>query len=195
MRSSVIGTAALAGLTCVATAQNIADVRLFVSDSSVAEGGTTTISVVLSDNISGNSVFAFDLNISSSNSGFEIVAGSLSPDGGIFGFSGVELSNGVSALGGSSDILGPDLDPSLDGVTVFTFQVRVLSLNNAPFTFTASDGPGPNNAVQWGAGGGIVIDPRDYDIINFGSVSFGIPAPSGLALLSLAGGVAARRRR
>jgi hypothetical protein len=63
-------------------------------------------------------------------------------------------------------------------------------------TFTATDGPGPNSALQWGEEGGIVIIPREYDQIIFNDITFVIiPAPSAFAPLMLAAAFASRRRR
>ncbi|MFI4896259.1 MAG: hypothetical protein ACIARR_00360 [Phycisphaerales bacterium JB059] len=192
-----IATIALAGLTSVATAQNIATVTLTTSATTILPGQAVTIGVVITDNIDGPSVFGFDLEISGVGS-LPFTTTAPTPNASIFGFNGASTATGAVGLGGSSDILGPDLDPGLDGITVFTFQFTPSgSATIGDFiTFTASDGPGPNSALQWGEEGGIVILPREYDEIIFTDLSFHIiPTPPGAALLGLGGLVAARRRR
>ncbi len=194
MRTPPIALAALAGLTTVAAAQTIGTVTLTASTTTIGLGDTFTIGVVLSDNISGNSVFAFDLMIEAFGPGVAIM-GDPTPDAGIFGFSGSTSGTTVTGLGGSSDILGPALDPSLDGVTVFSFQVTT-GVTCGLYEFIVSDGPGPNAAMQWGEGGGIVINPRDYDEIVFNGLSINVfPAPGTVSLLAGAGLLAARHRR
>lgn len=192
---SAITIAALAGLTTVAAAQTVGTVTLTSSSTSVANiGDTFTIGVILSDNISGNSVFAFDLMIESFGPGI-VVMDSVTPDPGVFGFASSTSDSTVTGLGGSSDILGPDLDPSLDGVLVFTFQVTA-TVTCGQYDFMVSDGPGPNSAMQWGEGGGIVINPREYDEIVFNGVSVTVfPAPGTASLLAGAALLATRRRR
>lgn len=190
---SAITVAAVAGLATVAAAQNVGTITVTAADSTIAIGQMTTISVVLSDNISGNSVFAFDVDVNGAgDAGFSL--SDLTPDASVFGWNGSLGASTASGLGGSSDILGPDLDPSLDGVAVFTFKVTGDSEGSV--TFTAADGAGPNPAMQWGEEGGIVINPAFYDSIDFGSVTVRVtPAPSGMALLGLGGLAVARRRR
>ncbi len=189
---SAITIAAVAGLATVASAQNVGTVTLSAADATIAIGAMTTISVTLSDNIAGNSVFAFDVDVTASGASHTL--SDLQVDPGVFGFGGGIAGSTASGLGGSSDILGPALDPSLDGVTVFTFKVT----GNAEgfIDFAASDGAGPNPAMQWGEGGGIVIMPRLYDSIEFVGTRVTVtPAPSGMALLGLGGIAAIRRRR
>ena len=195
MKSIAIATAALAGLTTAAAAQNVGTVTLTAGAVTVPNiGDTFTIGVVVSDNIAGNSVFAFDLMIEAFGPGI-VVMDSVTPDPGIFGFAGSASGSTVTGLGGSSDILGPDLDPSLDGVRVFTFQVTATA-TCGQYDFMVSDGPGPNAAMQWGEGGGIVINPRDYDEIVFNGISITVfPAPGTVSLLAGAGLLASRRRR
>jgi len=188
---SAIAIAAVAGLATVASAQNVGTVTLTSSAATVASGATFTVGVVVSDNISGNSVFAFDVEVSGTG---DYTTGAPTAHASVFGFSGASTATGATGLGGSSDILGPDLDPSLDGVTVYTFQVTAGAAGL--IDLSAADGGGPNAAMQWGVEGGIVILPADYDSISFGSVRVTVtPAPSGVALLGLGGLVAARRRR
>ena len=190
---SAIAIAAVAGLATVASAQNVGTVTLTSSAASVLTGETFTIGVVLSDNISGNSVFGFDVEVVGAGAAFSSSAPTA--DASIFGFNGAATASGATGLGGSSDILGPDLNPSLDGVTVYTFQVTA-GAEVGSIDFSAQDGAGPNAAMQWGVEGGIVIVPADYDSIEFNGVSVNVtPAPSGMALLGLGGLVAARRRR
>ncbi len=189
---SAITIAAVAGLATVASAQNVGTVTLSAADATIAVGGMTTISVTLSDNIAGNSVFAFDLDVTASGAAHTLSDQQV--DAGVFGFGGGIAGSVASGLGGSSDILGPDLDPSLDGVTVFTFKVTGDA--EGLIDFAASDGTGPNPAMQWGMGGGIVIAPALYDSIEFVGTRVTVtPAPSGMALLGLGGLVATRRRR
>eukprot|EP00913_Durusdinium_trenchii_P006341 g5953.t1 len=192
-----ITIAALAGLTTVATAQTVGTVTLTISAATIALGETFTIGAILTDNISGNSVFGFDLNIEVELFGMEITLADPVADPGIFGFSGSSSPTAVTGLGGSSDILGPDLDPSLDGVTVFTFQVTIDAITHplASADFSVADGPGPNAAMQWGEGGGIVINPREFDELVFNGVSFRLPAPGTASLLAGAALLATRRRR
>jgi len=192
---SAIAIAAVAGIATVASAQNVGTVSLASSAGTVGFGDTFTISVSVSDNISGNSVFAFDIEVSGAGAGGDFSTGAPTADAGVFGFSGASTATGATGLGGSSDILGPDLDPALDGVTVYTFQVTAGNTEGV-IDFSSADGGGPNAAMQWGVEGGIVILPADYDSIDFGGVSVTVtPAPSGMALLGLGGLVAARRRR
>jgi len=189
-----ITVAALAGLTTAVSAQNIGTVSLTASVATAPIGGVFTIGIVLSDNIAGNSVFAFDLMVEGFGPGIAVPMDP-TPDAGVFGFSGSASGSVVTGLGGSSDILGPDLDPSLDGVTVFSFQVTT-EVTCGMYEFTVSDGPGPNSAMQWGQEGGIVILPAEYDQIVFNGVSIFInPSPATTPLLALAGCVATRRRR
>lgn len=191
---SAITIAAVAGLATVASAQNVAFVNVTASASTIGIGEMATISVILSDNISGNSVFAFDLDVTGSgDAGFTL--SDIAPDASVFGWNGSISGNVASGLGGSSDILGPTLDSSLDGVAVYTFKVTGDSEGSV--TFLASDGAGPNPAVQFGIEGGVVILPGFYDDIDFGNgVTIRVtPAPSGMALLGLGGLAAARRRR
>ncbi len=195
MTRYTIVTAALAGLTTVASAQTVGTVTLTASAATIGLGETFTIGVVLSDNISGNSVIAFDLMVEGFGPGIVFMAGDPTPDPGVFGFAGSASGNSVTGLGGSSDILGPDLDPSLDGVTVFTFQVEIGPLATGQLTFSASEGLGPNEALQWGKPG-IVFLPANYDLIVFNSVSILVlPAPGTVPLLAAAGLLAMRRRR
>ncbi len=192
---TAISALALAGLTTAATAQTVGTVTVTTSATTVSVGDVFTIGVVLSDNISGNSVFAFDLMVEGFGPGVVFMAGDPTPDPGVFGFAGSASGNSVTGLGGSSDILGPDLDPSLDGVTVFTFQVEIGPLATGQLTFSASEGPGPNEALQWGKPG-IVFLPANYDLIDFGSVTITvIPAPSSLIPLALSIPLATRPRR
>lgn len=192
---SVIAVAALAGLTAASTAQTIGSVTLTASHTSAAIGDEITIGVVLSDNIAGNSVFAFDINAISLASTLRIVPGSIQADGGVFGFASSEETHSVTGLGGASDILGPTLDASLDGVQVFSFQVVVVSAAIPSMSVTAADGAGPNPAMQWGLEGGIVILPQDYDEITFNTVTITIPSPATAVTLPLAAALAGRRRR
>ena len=190
-----ITIAALAGLTTPALAQNIATVTLTTSVMTVATGDTFTIGVVLSDNIPGNSVFAFDIEVASAGVLDIVGVGEPVADSSVFGFNGASTSTGATGLGGSSDILGPTLDDPLDGLTVFTFQVTA-GANVGSRTFTAMDGPGPNPAVQYALNGGIVLIPENYDEIVFNSVTVSIlPAPASLTLLALTSLACGRRRR
>lgn len=189
-----IPTIALAGLTTTVTAQNIATVVATASSSTVGVGETVTISVVLSDNIPGNSVFAFNLEILGAGP-LGVTLHDLEQDAGVFGFSGGIDGNNVTGLGGSSDILGPTLDFALDGVTVFRYQVTVTD-DLGRIDFTPTLGAGPNPAVQWGLEGGVVILPQDYDEIIFhGTYVQVVPTPSSLIPLALAAPLALRRRR
>ena len=191
---SAITIAAVAGLATVASAQNIGVVSVTASTDEIGIGEMATVSVVLSDNIDGLSVFAFDLDITGAGDA-GVTLSDLSADAGVFGFNGGIAGNVVSGLGGSSDILGPTLDAALDGVTVMTFKVTGES--EGSITFTAADGTGPNPAMQWGIEGGVVILPGAYDSFDFGNGATirVTPAPSGMALLGLGGLAAARRRR
>jgi len=191
---SAITIAAVAGLATVASAQNIGTVSVTAASATIGIGESTTISVVLSDNISGNSVFAFDIAVDGAG-GAGFTTSNLVSDAGVFGFNGSLTATGATGLGGSSDILGPTLDASLDGVAVFTFEVTGTAEGSV--TFTASDGAGPNPAMQWGMEGGVVILPANYDSIDFGNGATVrvTPAPSGMALLGLGGLAVARRRR
>ncbi|MFI4896258.1 MAG: hypothetical protein ACIARR_00355 [Phycisphaerales bacterium JB059] len=190
---SAIAIAAVAGLATVASAQNVGTVTLTSSATDVLTGETFTIGVMVTDNISGNSVFGFDVEVV--GSGVAFTSSAPVAEASIFGFNGAATATGATALGGSSDILGPDLDPSLDGLVVYTFQVTAGS-EVGVIDFAAIDGVGPNAAMQWGLGGGIVIVPQEYDSIEFNGLSVNVtPAPSGMALLGLGGLVAARRRR
>jgi hypothetical protein len=196
MNTTPVAMAAFAGLTSAALAQNIATVTLTSSDVTVLSSQTVTIGVVITDNIDGPSVFGFDLEISGFGT-LPFTTSAPTPAPSIFGFNGASTATGVTALGGSSDILGPDLDPGLDGITAFTFQFTPGPAMIGDFlTFTATDGPGPNSALQWGEEGGIVIIPREYDQIIFNDITFVIiPAPSAFAPLMLAAAFASRRRR
>ncbi len=191
---SAITIAAVAGLATIVSAQNIGTVTVTSSAATIGIGEMATISVILSDNIDGNSVFAFDLNVTGAGDA-GVTLSDLASDAGVFGFNGAIAGNSVTGLGGASDILGPTLDPSLDGVAVYTFKVTGTS--EGTITFSAADGAGPNPAMQFGIEGGIVILPGDYDSIDFGNGATVrvTPAPSGMALLGLGGLVAARRRR
>lgn len=187
---SAIAIAAVAGLATVASAQNVGTVTLTSSAATVASGATFTVGVVLSDNISGNSVFSFDLSISGTG---DYNAAAPVADAGVFGFAGGSDGSTVTGLGGSTDILGPTLDSSLDGVQVMSFQVTAGAAG--VITFDAAAGA-VNSAMTYGIEGGIVILPGEYDEIIFEGVSITVtPAPSGMALLGLGGLVAARRRR
>ncbi len=187
---SAIAIAAVAGLATIASAQNVGTVTLTSSATTVNSGDVFTIGVVLSDNISGNSVFSFDLSIGGAG---DYNAAAPTGDAGVFGFAGGSDGSTVTGLGGASDILGPTLDPSLDGVTVMTFQVTAGAAGTIDFTAAAG---AVNAAMSFGIEGGIVILPGAYDSIDLGSVSVNVvPAPSGMALLGLGGLVAARRRR
>ncbi len=186
--------AALAGLTTIASAQNVGTVTLTVATTQIVDSGVFDVGVVLSDNIAGNSVFAFDLLIDIlGDQTFTILSGP-TPDTSVFGFAGGSTASSVTGLGGASDILGPTLDPSLDGVTVFTFQVMAGNIGDV-HTFAASAGD-VNAAMSFGVEGGIVILPGLYDDIIFQGVTvFVTPAPGTLSLLAGAGLLAARRRR
>ncbi|MFI4896257.1 MAG: hypothetical protein ACIARR_00350 [Phycisphaerales bacterium JB059] len=190
---SAITVAAVAGLATVAAAQNVGTITVTAADMTIGIGQMTTISVVLSDNIAGNSVFAFDVDVTAAgDAGFSL--SDLAPEASVFGWNGGLAGNVASGLGGSSDILGPDLDPSLDDLAVFSF--KVMGTSEGSISFTASDGAGPNPAIQWGSGGGIVINPEVYDSIEFVGATVRVtPAPSGMALLGLGGLAVARRRR
>jgi len=191
---SAITIAAVAGLATVASAQNVGTVSITAANATIGIGQMTTISVVLSDNIAGNSVFAFDVAVDGAG-GAGYTTSNLQANAGVFGFNGALTATGANGLGGSSDILGPTLDQSLDGVAVYTFQITGTAEGSV--TFTGSDGAGPNPAMQFGIEGGVVILPGTYDSIDFGNGATVrvTPAPSGMALLGLGGLAVARRRR
>ena len=199
MTRSAITTVALAGLTASAYAghHQTGFITLTASATTVSVGETFTIGVVLSDNIEGNSVFTFDVLVAGSGAAFSSVPGSLIDDpsgsGFVHFFSGQINPDGAQGLGGAADLLPPTLDPSLDDLTVFTFQV--LATQGGAITFTPEDGPSANAAIQtWTHG--IVLKPAPYDQIVFESVTVNvIPAPSGAVILAFAGSLAARRRR
>ena len=185
---------ACAGLTTVVAAQNIATVTLTASENTAGGGETVTMSLIISDNIPGASVFAFNIEILGTGP-LGVAIHDLEPDPAVFGFSGGIAGNNITGLGGSSDILGPTLDAALDGVAVFTFQVTLTDdLGRKDFMPTL--GPGPNPAVQWGLEGVLVILPQDYDEIIFnGTFVQWVPTPHSLAPLALVGPLAFRRRR
>ena len=98
---TAITIAALAGLTTAANAQTVGTVTLTASTHTALIGETFTIGVVLSDNISGNSVFAFDLMIEGFGPGVAIPSAPVA-NAGVFGFNGSVSGNAVTGLGGSS---------------------------------------------------------------------------------------------
>lgn len=189
-----IAIAALAGLTTTAHAQNIATITLTASTTMADIGETVTIGAVLTDNITGNSVWFYDVEVASAGS--MSIAGITAPthDVGVGWFEGAATSTGATGLGGSIDILGPNLDPSLDDVTVYTFQFTLASAGSR--TFTAMDGDGPFDAVRYAIEGGIVMLPVEYDEYVFVPITVhAVPGPTTLTLLALAPIVATQRRR
>ena len=192
MRTAITAIA-LAGLTSVAIAQNVGTVSLTASDATVNVGDVFTIGVVLTDNISGNSIFVFNVDVSGSGAAFSTVPGSLASDPLVFGFSGAITNNGAHALGGASDIIGPEFDPSLDDLTVFSFQVTATEAGLISFS------PSDAGYASFNAIGqvmyGIVAFPGDYDeVVLIGASVNVIPTPSSLIPLALAFPLTARRR-
>ncbi len=186
---STIAVAAVAGLATVASAQ-VGSVTLTASQTVASAGDLITISVYVDDDGTTPGVFSFDIAVTSGDAGFS-VSGGPTPNGAVFGWAGAALANGATGLGGSTDIFGPTFDAPLNGLAVYSFQIQY---NGGEVTFTASDGAGPNPALQTVSEGGLVLLPAAYASIDLGSVRI-TPAPSGLALLGLGGMIAGRRRR
>ncbi|MFI4896260.1 MAG: hypothetical protein ACIARR_00365 [Phycisphaerales bacterium JB059] len=196
--SPAIATIALTGLTTVATAQTVGTVTLTASTNTALIGETFTIGVVLSDNIDGPSVFAFDLAVTGSGAAFSTIPDSLvgdpSASGFVFGFTGQINPGGAQAFGQSNDILGPTLDAPLDDLAVFTFQV--LATQSGTVTFNASDGDNVSVNSMAHEHPCIVLCPDDYDQIAFEGLTITvIPTPPSLVPLALAFPLATRRRR
>ncbi len=202
MRTAITALA-LAGLTAGADAGHFVSTGMVTLTSSAATvnvGDVFTIGVLLTDNIPGNSVFAFDVLVSGSGAAFSTLADSIVVDpfdsGFVFGFNGQVNPDGAQGLGGSSDILGPTFDRPLDNVIIFTFQV--LATQGGSISFNPEDGPGPNLAMHYASSAlfRTLIAPVNYDEIIFNGITITvIPAPSGAALLLLAGLISTRRRR
>ncbi len=199
-RSAAVPVLALAGLVTGVSAQTIGTVTVTTSATTVNVGETFTIGVLLSDNIPGGSVFAFDVEVSSAGS--MSIAGITDPvpEASIFGFAGSATATGATGLGGSSDILGPSFDAPLDGVTVYSFQSTATSTGSR--TFTPGDGSWDVVfGIAWtgsssGLIPGIALIPNPYDEIIFESITITvIPAPPAIALLALALPLSARRKR
>ncbi len=186
--------AALAGLTTAAHSQMVGVVTIFSSAATISVGEVVTIGVVLSDNIDGPSVFAFDLHVSGSGAGFTPVADSLSSHPIHFGFEGEISPDGARAFGGSPDLLGPTLDESLDDLTVFSFRIQATQAGL--ITFDAEDGGFYETVNSLAAAYTAHIFPMDYDELLFENATITvIPAPPGLALLAVMIPLATRRRR
>ncbi len=196
---TAITTLALAGLTSTAHAQNVGTVTLNASAVTVNVGDIITIGVVLSDDIPGASVFAFDVLVTGSGAAFSTVPGSLVADPSEsdffeFGFLGQINPDGAQALGGSSDFFGPSFDAPLDDLTVFTFQI--LPTHGGVITFDPADSPvSPNAAIQQLVKG-TIYQPGDYHTVVFEGVTITvIPAPFSLIPIAFAFPLTARRRR
>ncbi|MEZ6243148.1 MAG: hypothetical protein R3B57_08905 [Phycisphaerales bacterium] len=195
---SGIAIAAVAGLATVASAQGTKGfVELTANGSSgtvaVAVGDVVTIGVSV-DDISPTGVLSFDIQVTSADAGFTVL-GAPTFNAAIFGPGGAALANGATGLGGSTDILGPTFDAPLNALAyVYTFQIMITAAFDGEIVFVSSDGSGPNAAMQYAIGGGIVLLPGQYDQINHSTLRL-TPAPSGMALMGLGGLIAARRRR
>ena len=203
---TAITTLALAGLTTAASAQftqGTGTVTITTSASTVNVGDVFTIGVLLSDDIPGNSVFAFDLQVTGTGAAFSSVPDSLLADpsgsGHVFVFEGQLTADGASGAGLPADILSPDLSTPFDDLTVFTFQVQATQAGVTSFAPTAGPAEGfldvfggiaPVHQTE------IVLTPGEYEEVNFvGTAITVIPAPSSVTPLALAIPLAARRRR
>ncbi len=186
---------ALAGLTTTAAAQNIGTVTATASAATVSVGETFTIGVVVDDNgESANGVVIFDLLVAGSGAAFTTVPDSLSfhPLVGLVG--GAQINpNGAQAAGAHRDLLGPTIDPPLNGLAVFSFQATATETGQ--IDFQALDGLFEERAIR-SIIHGIVTLPQDYDQIIFESVTVNvIPSPSAAVSFALAIPLATLRRR
>ncbi len=193
-RTPVVAAAlvGLASVTASAHAQTAASIYMTASATYVGIGEPVTIGVYAESDGSTPGVFSFDIAIDLADC-MQLISGPVAGEG-ILGFSGAVTPTGVEALGGSTDILGPTFDAPLDGRLLFSFQTTFINFDIGGAAVTSRDGSGPNPALLTVLEGGIVLQPVEFDQINFGSIGI-FPAPSSFAVLTLAAVPATRRRR
>ncbi len=187
---------ALAGLAAPAHAGiGTGFVTLTASATTVHVGDTFTIGVALSDDLADPSVWGYNVLVTGSGAAFSTVAGSLVFDPTLFPDfqSGQVTPDGAWGFGSAADLLGPSLEPALDDLTVFTFQV--LATQGGVIHFDPAEGPGSLEPIETYVPG-IVLQPAPYGQVVLTGVSVNvIPTPPTLAAVLLAAPLAARRRR